>query len=263
MLYLLAMSAAGLMMLQSTGLHRLVNVPRPALLAAASRCAQPLANFDAPDNTPVNPDECVISEAGSTCMPVDVSDGIDAPNWQGQQRNFYQSYTDYMPPVEFGAESAIPGREKEYEAFKAQSGNGPAPMQSYPAQSYPVDGERRKRSPGLARDFSAMSNEDFRRPYGTSGPSDNMVVPPLRVPPATREGSATRDGSPARSAPSAAQAPPPVTAPADRAQQPMPKADVKVKSVKERMVQLTELLEAGLVTQSEYEAKRAAIIDSL
>ena len=90
-----------------------------------------------------------------------------------------------------------------------------------------------------------------------------MVVPPLRVPPATREGSATRDGSPARSAPSAAQAPPPVTAPADRAQQPMPKADVKVKSVKERMVQLTELLEAGLVTQSEYEAKRAAIIDSL
>jgi hypothetical protein len=43
----------------------------------------------------------------------------------------------------------------------------------------------------------------------------------------------------------------------------MPKADVKVKSVKERMVQLTELLEAGLVTQSEYEAKRAAIIDSL
>ena len=60
----------------------------------------------------------------------------------------------------------MPGREKEYEAFKAaQAASGQAP--GGPAYAPPpIDAERRSRSPGLQNNFYEVSTVDFKRPYG-------------------------------------------------------------------------------------------------
>jgi hypothetical protein len=91
--------------------------------SAASRCAAPIAlsnpgehwvDFDADSG-----DECVISDAGSTCMDADVAG-----------------------PVRFD------GLDTERRSRNEGQSSG-------------------RRSPGLARDFFALSNEEFRMPYGS------------------------------------------------------------------------------------------------
>ena len=71
--------------------------------------------------------------------------------------------------MEFGAETPMPGREKEYEEIMAQGGaqafgggNAPRP---------PIDEDRRNRSPGLVNTFYETSTADFKRPYGSSASS--------------------------------------------------------------------------------------------
>ena len=66
----------------------------------------------------------------------------------------------------FGAESPIPGREKEYQAFKDQASNQYAGGAAYTAP--PIDAERRNRSPGLTRNFYDVAQADFKRPWGMS-----------------------------------------------------------------------------------------------
>ena len=65
----------------------------------------------------------------------------------------------------FGAESPIPGREKEYQAFKDQASNQYAGGAAYTAP--PIDAERRNRSPGISNNFYDRSQADFKRPFGT------------------------------------------------------------------------------------------------
>ena len=64
----------------------------------------------------------------------------------------------------FGAESPIPGREKEYQAFKDQASNQYAGGAAYTAP--PIDAERRNRSPGISSNFYDVAQADFKRPYG-------------------------------------------------------------------------------------------------
>ena len=86
-------------------------------------------------------------------------------------------------------ETPMPGREKEYEAFKqmseAQEANlraapppGQRPQGAQPSHSEflpptpndfkppPIDAERRNRSPGLQHNFYDLSTADFKRPHG-------------------------------------------------------------------------------------------------
>ena len=65
---------------------------------------------------------------------------------------------------EFGAESPIPGREKEYKAFRDQASNHYAGGAAYKAP--PIDAERRNRSPGISSNFYEVAQADFKRPYG-------------------------------------------------------------------------------------------------
>ena len=88
-----------------------------------------------------------------------------------------------MSSVEFGAESPMPGREKEYEEFKARAAveSVQDPYKAYEkmaageragAPAYarpPVDTDRRSRSPGLQNNFYDMSTADFKRPHGMRG----------------------------------------------------------------------------------------------
>ena len=68
-------------------------------------------------------------------------------------------------PAEFGAESPMPGREKEYAAFKDQASNQSVGRAANPPP--PVDSERKNRSPGLLNNFYERSQADFKRPHGT------------------------------------------------------------------------------------------------
>jgi len=69
-------------------------------------------------------------------------------------------------PAEFGAESPMPGREREYEAFKEQASN---PVAGGAARSPPppVDADRKNRSPGISNNFYERTQADFKRPHGT------------------------------------------------------------------------------------------------
>ena len=67
----------------------------------------------------------------------------------------------YGPP-EFGAESPMPGREKEYASVMAQGGAQFAGPSSPPP---PIDNERQNRSPGISRNFFDTPTSDFKRPY--------------------------------------------------------------------------------------------------
>ena len=101
-----------------------------------------------------------------------------------------------MPQVEFGAQSAAPGREAEYEAYNRRPNSPPplgdgspiagreqeqasAPMKGgLPYAPPPIDTERRNRSPGLQHNFYDVSTADFKTPYG---------IPPSTAPPAAPE----------------------------------------------------------------------------
>jgi outer membrane murein-binding lipoprotein Lpp len=68
----------------------------------------------------------------------------------------------------YGAESPMPGREREYEAH--MQSQGAAHVASGPAfVPPPIDTERRSRSPGLRRNFYDVSIADFKRPHGMPG----------------------------------------------------------------------------------------------
>jgi hypothetical protein len=68
-------------------------------------------------------------------------------------------------PPEFGAESPMPGREREYEAFKDQASNTIAGGAASPPP--PIDADRKNRSPGISNNFYERSQADFKRPHGT------------------------------------------------------------------------------------------------
>ena len=68
-------------------------------------------------------------------------------------------------PAEFGAESPMPGREREYEAFKDQASNPIAGGAASPPP--PIDADRKNRSPGISNNFYERSQADFKRPHGT------------------------------------------------------------------------------------------------
>merc|ERR1719182_1330914 len=85
--------------------------------------------------------------------------------------------------VGFGAASAetpMPGREKEYEAYQQQvsamGAAGPAP------EIPPIDADRRSRSPGLQNNFYETSTADFKRPHGMPR---GASAPPMSAPPAS------------------------------------------------------------------------------
>ena len=86
----------------------------------------------------------------------------------------------------YGHEEPLPGREQEYEAYKAlesgiQEAGGPAYVPP------PIDEERRNRSPGLQHNFYDVPTSDFKRPYGMS--------PGAPGPPAPEEGSPAAYGA--------------------------------------------------------------------
>ena len=73
--------------------------------------------------------------------------------------------------ISYGAETPLPGREKEYEEFKAyesQAGAQGGAAASFSAPP-PIDEERRNRSPGMVNNFYETSTADFRRPHGFRG----------------------------------------------------------------------------------------------
>eukprot|EP00966_Prymnesium_polylepis_P143981 3324060-Prymnesium_polylepis.1 len=71
----------------------------------------------------------------------------------------------------------MPGREAEYEAFKAQGGAESATGPAYEPPA--IDDDRRSRSPGLRNNFYEVSQADFKRPHGMRG-----AVTPPEAPPA-------------------------------------------------------------------------------
>ena len=123
--------------LPAMGMQGLVAAPRPALLAPSilSRCAPPLANegdarvdFDFESG-----DECVISEAGTTCLEADVAGPLRIDDIDGERR----------------------GRSSHNE-------------------------QSRRRAPV---DFDKLSNEDFKKAWGSeTWGSDSAQVPPAEAP---------------------------------------------------------------------------------
>eukprot|EP00966_Prymnesium_polylepis_P176098 4076150-Prymnesium_polylepis.1 len=70
----------------------------------------------------------------------------------------------------------MPGREAEYEAFKAQGGAESAAGPAYEPPA--IDEDRRSRSPGLRNNFYEVSQADFKRPHGMRG----SPPPPVEAP---------------------------------------------------------------------------------
>jgi len=79
-------------------------------------------------------------------------------------------------PLSYGAETPMPGREGEYEAFQAQGGAGAAAGRSH--MPPPIDAERRSRSPGLQNNFYDKSTADFKRPHGVAPGAAPPAAPP-------------------------------------------------------------------------------------
>merc|ERR1719353_2127470 len=98
------------------------------------------------------------------------------------------------------AETPMPGREKEYEAYQQQVGAmgaaGPAP------EIPPIDADRRNRAPGLQNNFYDRSTADFKRPHGMpqSASAPPPSAPPASGMPGSNAGPATRVGFGAPSA---------------------------------------------------------------
>jgi len=84
------------------------------------------------------------------------------------------------PAAGHGTETPMPGREREYEAFKAlQAQSGGAPPYVPP----PIDAERRSRSPGLQNNFYEVPMADFKRPHGmppTAELADHALAAPAK-----------------------------------------------------------------------------------
>ena len=198
---------------------------RPALLASCTplRCAPPIArNGESGDHSvdfDDSGDECVVSDAGSTCLDADVSspmpiDGLDrAPprSSPGIQNNFYDMSTaDFKKPWSEGPPQGGPppmggppmhaggadlGGGSGFPFFSSgRLGPQPPPMPSR-AEEFRRAG---RRSPGLARDFSSMSNPAFRKPYISGGatapfpepraaPQPQAFQPPAAAPSPTAE----------------------------------------------------------------------------
>eukprot|EP00316_Scyphosphaera_apsteinii_P005721 CAMPEP_0119308284 /NCGR_PEP_ID=MMETSP1333-20130426/9903_1 /TAXON_ID=418940 /ORGANISM="Scyphosphaera apsteinii, Strain RCC1455" /LENGTH=271 /DNA_ID=CAMNT_0007312015 /DNA_START=38 /DNA_END=856 /DNA_ORIENTATION=+ len=175
--------------------------PTPHLLhiwpCASSRCAPPRVLNEE--------EECVVSDAGSSCISrgsvpdCDVPPPVDEERRRrspGLQNNFYDiSTADFkrpygasrgaepppapewslpaagdpartlsgQEPAGFGAETPIPGREKEYEAFKAQTG---AEIAGQPTYAPPIDEQRPRCSPGLRPMFAWSCSPDLPKSFG-------------------------------------------------------------------------------------------------
>ena len=84
-----------------------------------------------------------------------------------------------QPPIAFGEESPMPGRETDYEAIMAQAEAEAAA--ATPIATPPIDEERRSRSPGLQRAFYEMDMDDFKRPHGLGRA---VAAPAPEAPPA-------------------------------------------------------------------------------
>jgi len=87
------------------------------------------------------------------------------------------------PPVEFGAQSPIPGRERDFEAYMKQSYEGQGANDGYSdapvvfdvpqtpsagrasTRPPPIDEERLRSSPGLQNNFYDLPTADFKRPF--------------------------------------------------------------------------------------------------
>ena len=120
----------------------------------------------------------------------------------------------------YGAESPMPGREREYEAYKAQGGAdaaGGGGGGGGGAKPLAIDEERQSRSQGIANNFYDVPSDDFRRPHGTRGAAP---PPPESVGP----GNQVAAGYGAEYRPSAGNGQPPVTSGYGNpsAEQPMP-----------------------------------------
>ena len=69
----------------------------------------------------------------------------------------------------FGVETPMPGRERQYAAFKSLNARGGyGGMGASASVSPPIDADRMNRSPGLKRNFYDVSTADFKRPYGSA-----------------------------------------------------------------------------------------------
>lgn len=157
---------------------------RTAPLHALSKRPESWVDFDE------SGDECVITNVGSSCLEAEISDPapIDGADEEvrrrspGQYRNFQDISTDAFKrpfqapsPQPPPAAAPAPMQGKAIPSFPffssgSLSGSDVQYDQQYASMSTaganaPLE-ERRRFSPGLARDFSELSNEDFRRPYG-------------------------------------------------------------------------------------------------
>lgn len=151
----------------ATALSGLWTAARPAVLAPchASRAPPPCARNGDSDEPRVDFDEsgeqCVVSEAGSSCIEVDISeaiplDGVDEERRRrspGLWNNFYDMSTaDFKKPFDAARGSGFPS----FSGGEDGSINVPSPWD-----------EVMRRSPGIQRNFWDMSTEDFKKPFVT------------------------------------------------------------------------------------------------
>ena len=78
---------------------------------------------------------------------------------------------------QYGAESPMPGREKEYADFQASGGAEAAAAQAPYRPPPPIDSERRNKSPGISNNFYDTPTTDFKRPYGTGRAAASAPAP--------------------------------------------------------------------------------------
>ena len=129
----------------------------------------PTSDFKRPFGSgPAPPDEAMASSASYE----DVSNGDGG----------------YPAPAAFGAESSMPGREQQYRPQASGLGGMGGTGDGYAEGGYSgasIDEERRRRSPGLQKNFYDTPTSDFKRPYGSAGRSAPLREP---APPAARVG---------------------------------------------------------------------------
>ena len=110
----------------------------------------PTSDFKRPFGSgPAPPDEAMASSASYE----DVSNGDGG----------------YPAPAAFGAESSMPGREQQYRPQASGLGGMGGTGDGYAEGGYSgasIDEERRRRSPGLQKNFYDTPTSDFKRPYG-------------------------------------------------------------------------------------------------
>ena len=142
--------------------------PLTALAAFTPRVATPLLKEDNPDVTPAAKPH--IDTPGM---------GDNAPKPAGRKTNFFDEAKKARELAsEFGAESPLPGREREYEEYKRKNGS-PSADGGPGFRSPPVDDERLKRSPGISKNFYDLSRDEFRKPHsmgrGTRDPEPEVA----------------------------------------------------------------------------------------